>query len=68
MCTDEFLEAGQVSSAHFGLLLLYVRPCVEDFSTKSRQNSILRGFCVMAMSMSGEAQARERRMATEAGV
>ena len=42
--------------------------CVEDFSTKSRQKSILRGFCALAMSMSGEVKARERRTATAARV
>ena len=36
--------------------------------TKSRQKSILRGFCVLAMSMGGDAEARERRMATAARV
>ena len=36
--------------------------------TKSRQESILRGFCVLAMSMGGDAEARERRTATAARV
>ena len=34
--------------------------------TKSRQDSTLRGFCVLAMSMGGDAEARERRKATAA--
>ena len=34
--------------------------------TKSRQNSILWGFCAMAMLMGGAAKARERRTATAA--
>ena len=38
------------------------------YVTKSRQKSILRGFCALAMSMSGEAEAREHRTATAASV
>lgn len=38
------------------------------YVTKSRQDSILRGFCALAMSMSGAAEARERRTATAARV
>ena len=36
--------------------------------TKSRQESILLGFCALAMSMGGDAEARERRTATAARV
>ena len=38
------------------------------YLTKSRQESTLRGFCVLAMSMGGDAEARERRTATAARV
>ena len=38
------------------------------YVTKSRQKSNLRGFCAMAMSMSGEVVVRERRTATAARV
>ena len=36
--------------------------------TKSRQKSILRGFCALAMSMGGDAESKERRTATAARV
>ena len=53
MCTDEILDAGQVSAAHFGLPLFHVRPLSKIFQQNLGEIVILRGFCVLAMSMCG---------------
>ena len=66
MCGDDadvrerIRRAGSVSLTLVNTAVLY--------ETKSRQNSILLGFCAMAMSMGGAAEARERRTATAARV
>ena len=66
MCGDDadvrerIRHAVSVSPMLVNTAVLYV--------TKSRQNSVLRGFCAMAMLMGGDAEARERRTATAARV
>ena len=64
MCGDDadvrkrIRHAVSVSLTLVNTAVLYV--------TKSRQESILRRFCALAMSMGGEVKARERRTATAA--
>ena len=57
---ERIRHAESVSPMLVNTAVLYV--------TKSRQNSVLRGFCALAMSMGGDAEARERRTATAARV
>ena len=66
MCGDDADVRERIR--HEGSVSLTLVNTAVLYETKSRQNSILLGFCAMAMSMGGDAEARERRMATEAGV